>query len=124
MVSSYVARKLMMFDIFAPATYDFDMVKNLYLSKGIALFMDLRDVHPFEAKDIMKIAKQEGYTIIAFSDSDLTWAKKLADHVVRVKKTEYKTADFYAAKVMMLMELVLSEYSRRYYFDKADPKLR
>lgn len=119
MLSSYIARKLMMFDIFAPSTYDFDMVKNLYLSKGIALFADLRRVHPFEGKDIMQLAKQEGYFIIAFSDRELTWAKKLVDYFVPIKNTNYKTADFFEAKVIMLTELVLSEYSKKYYL-KAD----
>lgn len=118
MLSSYMSRKLMLFDIFAPATYDFDMVKNLYLAKGLAIFADLRNNHPFEAKDIMKIAKQEGYVILAFSDSDLTWAKKYVDHFVKIKKTNYKTADFFEAKVIMLLEMVLSEYSKKYYLDK------
>lgn len=118
MLSSYVARKLMMFDIFAPSTYDFDMVRSLYLSKGVAIFADVRPIHPFEAKDIMKIAKQEGYYIIAFSDHELTWETRYVDYLVKMKKTEYKTADFFEAKVIMLLELVLSEYSRRYYMEE------
>lgn len=119
MLSAYIARKLMMFDLFAPSTYDFAMVKNLYLSKGVALFPDLRKTHPFEGKDIMKLAKQEGYYIVAFSDTELTWAKKYVDYFVKIKVTEYKSADFFEAKIIMLMEMVLSEYSRTYYFDKA-----
>lgn len=118
MLSAYISRKLMMFDLFAPSTYDFNMVKNVYLLKGIALFPDLRNKHPFEVKDIMKIAKQQGYYIIAFSDSNLTWAKKYVDYFVKIRITEYKTADFFEAKVIMLIEIILSEFSKQYYFDK------
>ena len=38
---------------------------------------------------------------------------------MKIKVTEYKSADFFEAKIIMLMEMVLSEYSRTYYFDKA-----
>ena len=118
MLSAYIARKLMMFDLFAPSTYDFDMIKNVYLQKGIAIFPDLRKKHPFEGKDIMKLAKQQGYYIIAFSDTELTWSKKYVDYFVKIKVTEYKTADFFEAKVIMLMEMILSEFSNKYYYDK------
>lgn len=117
MLSSYVARKLMMFDIFAPSTYDFAMVKNPYLTKGMALFIDLRSNRPFVVKDIMKLSKEQGYFIVAFSDEKLDWAKEYVGYFVKIKKTEFFNTNFFEAKVIMLMEMLLSEYSRRYYVD-------
>lgn len=117
-LSAYISRKLMMFDLFAPSTYDFDMVKTVYLLKGIALFPDLRSKNPFEVKDIMKLAKEQGYYILAFSDQELTWEESYVDYFVKLKTTEYKTADFFQAKMIMLIELVLSEFSNQYYSEK------
>ena len=44
--------------------------------------------------------------------------KKYVDYFVKIRITEYKTADFFEAKVIMLIEIILSEFSKQYYFDK------
>ena len=108
-VSSYYARKLQMFDIFAADSYDYGMVLNTG-RKGFALFCTRFDYRG--NGEFVKLAQKAGYYIICFGEDPSEPLMRYADFHVIFKKNRYKTADFYDAQLVILLEMVLSEYSR------------
>ena len=111
-LGTYLSRKLSMFDILAPATYDYIMARNPKKEKGIAFFCNQRSNLGEYAKEMAELTRSEGYYIVAFSDEKDNWIKGYTDMYIQIHRTEYKTADFYMAKMLIIFELLLSEYAR------------
>lgn len=109
LLSAYLSRKLEMFDIFAPSTYEVNMIQNPRKEKGIAFFCDLREKGVKRRREMLSLAKQEGYYIIAFGDVSNQWIKQYAELYIPLRTTHYKNADFYTAKMLIFFELLLSE---------------
>ena len=110
-VCEYYSRKLQMFDIFAVDTYDYGNVMNSRQKKGFALFCT-QSVSFGTYSELMKLAQKSGYYIIVFGVDQADPMIRYADFHVIFKKNHYKTADFFNAQLMVLLEMVLSEYSR------------
>lgn len=121
-LSGYLSRKLGMFDIFAPATYDYVMAEESRLDKGIAFFCDIRKFGSESMREMADITKRKGYYIVVFSNEKHNWLESYADLFIQIRTTEYKTADFYCAKVLMFFEILMSEYARAAGFVKGDEK--
>lgn len=107
--SKFLSRKLEMFDIFAPSTYEFHMVQNFRMKRGAAVFCDMRKSNAERSEELVKLVKHEGYYMIAFCDgSSDSWLRQYADMEIVIRKTVYRTADFYDAKVLIFIERMLS----------------
>lgn len=119
-LSTYLSRKLGMFDIFAPATYDYVMAEGSHMEKGIAFFCDIRKAGSENMKEMAEITKREGYYMVVFSEDAHNWLESYADVFIQIRKTPYKTADFYCAKVLMFFEILMSEYARAAGFTRGD----
>ena len=110
-VCSYYSRKLQMFDIFAADTYDYGMVLNSRQKKGFALFLSQNT--SFENySELMRLAQKSGYYLIVFATDPSDPLIRYADYHVIFKNNPYKTADFFHAQLIVMLEMVLSEYSR------------
>jgi len=110
-VCGYYSRKLQMFDIFATDTYDYGMVMNSRQKKGFALFCTQSYTYS-DYVELMRLAQKSGYYIIVFGVDPSEQLVRYSDFHVIFKKSTYKTADFYNAQLVVLLEMVLSEYSR------------
>lgn len=113
LLSHYLSRKLEMFDIFAPSTYEFNMVQNPRMKKGIAVLCDMRNSTSKKSTEMLSLIKHEGYYVIAFGDRNNKWIGQYADMCIFIHKTQYKTADFYVAKMLIFIELLLCELAAR-----------
>lgn len=109
-LASYFSRKLQMLEIFAPASYDYVMTSSHRLRKGIAFFF-VKDAYVIHRFDMLKLAIQEGYYIVLVTEVLSEKRIKEIDMVIQMKKTVYKTADFFNVKVLIFMEMLLSAYA-------------
>lgn len=105
----YFSRKLQLFDIFAPASNDYALTSFTRLPRGCAFFLE-KDFDKINI-ELFRLAVQEGYYIVVITETPPEKMLKNIDFLVRIKKTHYKTADFYTAKVLVFMEMLLSEYA-------------
>lgn len=110
-LEKYISRKLQMFDIFAPDTYDYSMVDNPRLEKGIAFIVS--DSYELGDYEIVRQAKQQGYYFVVLAKDRFHMSLNYADMKIIFQKTEYKSADFFGAKVIVLIEKMLSEFAKR-----------
>lgn len=110
LLGTYFSRKLQMFDIFAVDTYDYAMLMNPCKKRGFAMFFVGSGYG--ESTELMKAAQKEGYYIIVLAEEKPNLLTRYADFYVIFKKNNYKTADFYNARLLIFLEMVLSEYSR------------
>ena len=110
-VCSYYSRKMQLFDIFAADTYDYGMVLNSRQKKGFALFF-CQPSSFGNYLELMRLAQESGYYIIVFAADPTDPLIRYSDYHVLLKKNPYKTADFFNAQLIILLEMVLSEYSR------------
>ena len=110
-VCSYYSRKLQMFDIFAVDTYDYGMVMNSQQKKGFALFSTQSSSYS-EYAELMRLAQKSGYYIIVFGEDPAEELLRYSDFHVIFKKNHYKSADFYNAQMLVLLEMILCEYAR------------
>lgn len=108
----YFSRKLQMMDVFAPASYDYNMVKSRKLKAGIAFFF-FKDINMIlKYSMIFDLALKENYYIVVVTESEANYKSKYIDMYINIKKTQYKTADFFMTKVIIFMEMLLSEYAK------------
>lgn len=121
MLSSYLARKLDMFDIYAVSTYDYASIIAKGTGPGIALFFEHNIDQKAGAgsfvlsvfKPRFKLAQQEGYCTVLITDvAKETSTSQLADEVFRIKPSFDSRCDLFAPRTVMLFELMLSELSR------------
>ena len=112
-LSSYFSRKLAMFDFLAPASYDYVMAQSTILPHGLAFFLECRKQSREYMEEMLDIAKKENFYIIMLSDGKDAWLDRQADLCIRIQKTNHKGTDFYPAKVLMWIEILLSAYASR-----------
>lgn len=105
-LSVYLSKKLSMFDIFAPVTYEYSMVSNPWKKRGIAIFCNTRVDYNDKNKTLIELAKKEKYYIIAFYEKTNSWINQYADFGIQIKTTNYKNADFYSAKMLIILEML------------------
>lgn len=120
-LSSYLARKLAMFDIFAVSTYDYEAIITKEAEPGIALFFE-HNVNPKAgsggfvlsvARPHFRLARQLGYLTMLVSDVPKeTPAPQLADEVFRIKPSYDLRCDLFVPRTIMLFEPMLSGLSR------------
>lgn len=119
--SSYLARKLSMFNIPAAETYDYATIQPHGATPGIALFFEHNLVPKAErgrlsiyvSQPHFRLANKSGYEIMLVSDTQLsTPVSQLADDIFRIKRTNEPNIDLFIPRVLMLFELMLSELSR------------
>lgn len=112
-LSTYFSRKLAMFDYLAPATYDYVMAQSQILPHGLAFFLETRkQFHPY-LEEMLDIAKKENFYIIMLADGKDAWIQRHSDLCITIKKTNRKGSDFYPAKVLMWVEMLVSAYAKR-----------
>lgn len=61
---------------------------------------------------IFDLALKENYYIVVVTESEANYKSKYIDMYINIKKTQYKTADFFMTKVIIFMEMLLSEYAK------------
>lgn len=109
LLGSYFSRKLQMLDIFAVDTYDYSMIMSPRQKRGFAMFCNESAIG--DSTELMKIAQKEGYYTIVFSEDPANQLLRFSDFHVVFKKNNYKTANFYNARLLIFLEMVLSEYT-------------
>lgn len=119
-LSSYFSRKLAMFDFLAPASYDYVMARSQILPHGLAFFLECRKQSRAYIQEMLDIAKKENFYIIMLADGKDSWVQKQCDLCITIKKTNRKGTDFYPAKVLMWIEILLSAYAKRCMEERED----
>lgn len=112
LISTYLSRKLAMFDIFAPASYDYVMVPKRQLDIGIAFFFVENEEKLSVRSEMLNLLKKEGYYIVVIANEEMKSFKQTIDMMICLKETKYKGANFYHAKALIFIELLLSEYAK------------
>lgn len=118
-IRDYFVKKLCMFDFIASGTYDYDMIRNPRLERGIAFVLDGNTQNQHTLKTISDVAINEGYNIVSFSQVSNKAIEKGAHMNIVLSESKYKTADFFMAKVVIFIELLLSTYAKKYLNTKA-----
>lgn len=120
LLASYMSRKLAMFDIFAPTSYDYAMTVPRDLPCGVAFFCFHREL-PGQAhlgqregygEDMLAAAKRAGFYTVAFSDDGDKARGRTVDLLFEVAPNDNTGADLYASRVIILFERALSNYAK------------
>lgn len=120
LIASYMSRKLAMFEIFAPPSYDYAMTARGDLPLGVAFFCFHREL-PRHAqwgqqegygRGMLKAAREAGFFVVAFSD-DPSHGKTQddTDLMLRISPNDGIDVDLYATRVIMLFEAALARFS-------------
>ncbi len=113
-IAEYLSRKLMMFDLFAPATYDYDMIFSPTMKSGVLFLIDI-DLEDQEVlKDALLTKKEIGCLMIVLSNRKNKQLMKESELYIELQESQYKTADFTEAKAIVFCELLLAYYSQKY----------
>ena len=112
-----MARKLALFDIFAPSSYDYAMVTETALEPGVAIFFfhqQARGAFDEEGvgESMMQTVRERGYRTVVFTDRDDSGVGALADLLLRVSDSGDANLDLFATKVLMLVERALARMAR------------
>lgn len=130
-VSSYLDRKLRMFDIDAAATYDYATIIPVSLKPGTALFFEHNVAMQDEGNGIVlavsrphfRLARQQGYHIVLITDeAAASVSAQLSDEVIEIRRSSLAGVDLFIPRTIMLFELMLSELSRIAQQEKADSR--
>ncbi|MDI9591256.1 MAG: hypothetical protein QM302_09505 [Acidobacteriota bacterium] len=117
-LAQYLARKLALFDILAPASYDYAMVDAARAEPGAAFFfIHRRDAgvgHGYSGvgEGMLAAVRDRGYRTVIFTDTDDASVTSYADVLIRIADNAEPDIDLYATKVLMVIERALSEYAR------------
>lgn len=114
-IRDYFVKKLCMFDFIASGTYDYDMIRNPRLEKGIIFVIDGNMDNQHTMKTVCDVAIEEGYNLVSFSRTSNKAIDKESHMNIVFKESDYKTADFFMAKVVIFIEVLLSTYSKKYF---------
>lgn len=106
-LGNYISRKFAMFDIFAPATYDYSMTKKIRLNSGFIIFPDVRRSKIDYLSPMFKTAKDNGFFIITVSNEKKDNLKNISDYHIEISNDE-SGIDLYNVKVMILFEIIFS----------------
>lgn len=119
LLADYVSRKLAMFDIFAPPSYDYVMVTESQLPCGLAFFFLHESVRNGKLEPVgvgeamLETVRQRGYKTIIFTDQNVARVIPYADMLVKIAENVDPEIDLFASRVLMVFENVLAGYSRR-----------
>ena len=116
---NYFSRKIAMFDIFAPSTYDYLMAEGTHIPHGLAFFLNGRTFDNEEVQIMYNLVVRQGYTTVVFTDELHQEMGKKADIQIILQAYDYKKTDMFNAKILILIELMLSEYARLYRKENA-----
>lgn len=115
-----MSRKLAMFDIFAPPSYDYAMTSAGALPPGVAFFCFHREL-PIHARwgqqegygeGMLLAAQQAGFHIVALSDDpDRGHLPGDPDLLLQISPNDGVDVDLYATRVIMLFEAALGHLS-------------
>lgn len=108
MLGQCIARKMNLLDLIAYPSYDYLMVQPPRRKKGIIFYLD---IHNMKDHTMIELGKREGFYQVGFADCAEPTMKAEMDYFVQVIKTEYHDADFYASKLLIFFEMLLSEYA-------------
>lgn len=117
LLAQYLSRKLALFDLFAPASYDYAMVHQSSATPGAAFFFVHQGADPKGlgqsgvGEGMIVVARELGYHVVVFTDGDEVGMVNHADVVVRITKNANPEIDLYATKVIMVIERSLAELS-------------
>lgn len=115
----YLSRKLAMFDIVCPATYDYATAICTLHEPGIA-FLILHEGRPTNRvsgtpaevhEPMLRLIRKEGYHLVAISDDPTAGEQVGADSLVLISPEGSTDLDLFAAKTTMFFEFVWSELS-------------
>ena len=115
--ATYFIQKLWTFGFHAIQTYHVESYVNESNSPGI--------IFAFSSSGSLggligrcKYAKQNGYELVSISSNHRSPLAKLANMSIEIKcakgKRDAYEADFFTAKIIVLIELMLSKYSKKY----------
>lgn len=113
-VGNYLARKLMMLDLFAPASYDYDITTSPTMEHGVFFLIDIKIEVDDTLKEALKVKEEKGYKLVVLSERDQKWLRKASDIYLQIKETKYNNANFTEAKAIIFCELLLAHYSQKY----------
>ncbi len=114
-IADYISRKLMMFDLFAPASYDYDMVFAPTMEIGFIFLIDIDLEEPETLREVFKIKSDLNFKVIIISNKVNKVFEKEVDVYVKLQESTYRTANFTEAKALVFCELLLERYSQKYF---------
>lgn len=121
LLAAYMSRKLAMFDIFAPASYDYAMTTPGRLPVGVAFFCFHRELpgrrhlgqQEGYGEGMLRAARDAGFYVVLFSDSrEADVAPGMVDLAVHIAPNDGIAADLYAARVIIVFEAALARYAQ------------
>ena len=120
LLAAYMSRKLAMFDILSPDSYDYAMTAKGTRSFGFAIFCFHREAgegghlgqQSGYGQGMLAEAKHVGYEIVVISDDADLCRDAGADLAILIAKNSEAAIDLYMTRVLMLFELALSKLSR------------
>lgn len=118
-LASYLARKLAMFDIFAPMTYDYATAVGADKQTGLAFFFTHsgpRDSAGRSASVTMdevlsNLVTKSGFHVVLVTDMPDTPARDKAEVIIPIHPSANDGIDLYVARTIMFFEFVLSDYA-------------
>lgn len=121
LLAAYMSRKLAMFDIFAPASYDYAMTAQGALPVGVAFFCFHNELpgrrhlgqQEGYGEGMLRAAHDSGFYVVAFTDSEeIGFASGMVDLTVHITPNDGIAADLYAARVIIVFETALAQYAQ------------
>lgn len=120
-LANYMSRKLALFDIFAPASYDYAFARQVAFPVGFAIFCFHKELPGYRllgqqtgyGETMMASAQEAGFTIVVITDDASLTTTAQADLVIPITSPELAAEDMYMPKVLMLFEQALEQLSYR-----------
>lgn len=118
-IANYMSRKLALFDIFAPASYDYMFARQVDLDVGLAIFCFHKELPQKSllgqqmgyGDGMLETARDAGFTIVAISDEEPVPHEKDIEILIPIAESAADTEDLYIPKVLIFFEQVLAELS-------------
>lgn len=116
----YISRKLAMFDIFAPASYDYSLYEHVHLDPGFVFMFPRKSAPVDPTADLRPIWKTQadklhsmGYTVVTLSDDAELQNQIDSGYAVTIRSSHVHgtDADLFIPNVLMLFEDTLSVYA-------------
>lgn len=119
LLAAYMSRKLAMFDIFAPASYDYAITFRRSLEPGAAIFCFHREAPRYAhlgqqegyGEGMLHAAKKAGFFIIALTDEEAGEPHPDIDLELAIAPNEGAGGDFFATRVIVLFENALERFA-------------
>lgn len=128
-LSGYFSRKLSMFNVFSPNTYDYATVVPHHSKVGFAVFFEHRSVERIgsvtesmvPSERFVSLAKQYGYEILLIGDAGShTFTRSQATLFVPISSHEAPGAELFVPRVVALIEFALSDLAELFKGEGSD----